>query len=291
RGRRLRDRGIPRPTRSRLSLGPPRRPRDRAGALLAALALELVVRRGRDVGRRAPRSPERRDREPARISGDRLDRAPPRRGPGGGPDELALRFLPAFAGWCSIPLAYWAFRPKAGRLRSAAAALLLAASSWHVYWSQNARFYTLAQALSLAGAGFLVRGLWRRSLPSSVLGFALAAAAAAFHPSAALMLPAFVLAPFLVRFLARGARPLPDVRPGGGLLVLLALFLLLRLGWAWRTIENYIGQKPQSDPAHFLLTTGFYVTPLLLTAVLVGTTVALARRDVFHVFAAIVVAV
>ena len=209
---------------------------------------------------------------------------------GGVPDEFALRFLPALAGWCTIPLAYWAFRPRAGRLRSAAAALLLAASSWHVYWSQNARFYTLAQALSLAGAGFLVRGLWRRRIPSSILGFALAAGAAAFHPSAALMLPAFVLAPFLVRFLGPRSRPLPDVRASGALLVLLALFLLLRIGWAWRTIENYIGQKPQSDPAHFLLTTGFYVTPLVLTGALAGTAVAIARRDVFHVFAAIVVA-
>jgi hypothetical protein len=209
---------------------------------------------------------------------------------GGIPDEFALRFLPALAGWCTIPLVYWAFRPKAGRLRSAAAALLLAASSWHVYWSQNARFYTLAQALSVAGAGFLLRGLWRRSLPSSVLGFVLATGAAAFHPSAALMLPAFVLAPFLVRFLAKGSRPLPDLRGGAALLVLLALFLLLRLGWAWRTIGNYIGQKPQSDPVHFLLTTGFYVTPLLGTAALVGTIVALARRDVFHLFAATVVA-
>ncbi len=214
---------------------------------------------------------------------------------GGIPDEFALRFLPALAGWCTIPLAYWAFRPKAGRLRASAAALLLAASSWHVYWSQNARFYTLAQAVSLLGAGLLVRGLWRRQILLSILGFTCAAAAAAFHASAALLLPAFVLAPlllrFLGRFLGRTARSLPDVRAGAALLVLLTIALLLRFGWAWRTIENHIGQKPQSDPAHFLLTTGFYVTPLVGTAALAGAVFAFARRDAFHLFASIVIAI
>jgi mannosyltransferase len=209
---------------------------------------------------------------------------------GGVPDEFALRFLPAVAGCLSIGLAYWAFRPAAGRLRAAAVALLLAASSWHVYWSQNARFYTLAQAVSLVGAGFLVRGLWRRKLSLSALGFAAAAAAAALHPSAALLLPAFVFAPILLRLLPRAAEDLPDLRAGAALLLLLALALLLRIEWAWRTILNHVGQKPQSDPAHFLLTTGFYVTPLIGTAAVVGAVVAYLRRDAFHLFAAIVLA-
>lgn len=210
---------------------------------------------------------------------------------GGVPDEFALRFLPALAGWLSIPLAYWAFRSRAGKLPAAAAALLVAANSWHVYWSQNARFYTMAQVLSLFGAGLLIRGLWSRRIPLSVLGFLCAGVAASLHPSAALMLPAFVLAPILVRLLPRGTGTLPDLRTGTVLLVLLAIGVLLRFGWVWRTIGTYIGQKPQSDPAHFVLTTGFYVTPLLGTAALVGCVVAFLRRDAFHLFAAMVPAI
>ncbi|HEV8111379.1 MAG TPA: glycosyltransferase family 39 protein [Planctomycetota bacterium] len=210
---------------------------------------------------------------------------------GGVPDEFALRFLPALAGWLAIPLAYWAFRARAGRLRASCAALLLAASSWQVYWSQNARFYTLAQAVALLGAGLLVRGLWRRQVALTVLGFAVTAGAASLHPSAALLLPAFVLAPFLLRLLARKSDALPDVRAGAALLVLLAVVLVLRFDWAWRAIGNYIGQKPQSNPAHFILTTGFYVTPLLATGAFVGVLLAIARRDTFHLFAALVLAI
>jgi hypothetical protein len=206
---------------------------------------------------------------------------------GGVPDEFALRFLPALAGWLAVPLTYWAFRPLSGSRRAAGAALLLAASSWHVYWSQNARFYTMAQAVSLIGAGLLVRGLWRRKILVSALGFAFAAAAMAFHPSAGLLVPALALAPLLVR-LARGTRPLPDVRVAVGVLILFAVALLVRYDWARRTIATYVYQKPQSSPAHLLLTTGFYVTPLLGTAALGGTILTFLRRDAKHLFAAIV---
>lgn len=209
---------------------------------------------------------------------------------GGVPDEFALRFLPALVGWLAIPLTYWAFRTLAGERRAAAAALLVAASAWHVYWSQNARFYTMAQAASLLGAGLVVRGLWSRRLVVSGVGFAVAALSVAFHPSGGLVLPALVLAPLLLRFHPR-LEPRPDPRAGAICLVLLAVFLLLRLPWAWTTLQTYLWQKPQSSPAHFLLTTGHYVTPILSTGALVGVLVALRRRDARHVFAALVLAI
>jgi mannosyltransferase len=213
---------------------------------------------------------------------------------GGIPDEFALRFLPALCGWLAIPLTYWAFRTLAGNRRAAAAALLVAVSAWHVYWSQNARFYTMAQAVSLLGAGLVVRGLWSRRLVLSGLGFLVAALAVAFHPSGALVLPALVLAPFVLRFFRRLAPvpdPMPDHRAGAICLLLLAVFLLLRLGWAWSTLQTYIWQKPQSSPAHFLLTTGYYVTPILATGAMVGSVAAFRRRDPFHIFAALVVVI
>jgi hypothetical protein len=206
---------------------------------------------------------------------------------GGVPDEFALRFLPALCGWLAIPLTFWAFRTIAGNRRAAAAALLVAASSWHVYWSQNARFYTMAQAVSLLGAGIAVRGLWSRRLLLTGAGIVVAALAAGFHLSGGLVLPALVLAPLLLRPLRRFV-PSPDPRAGAIGLLLLAVFLLLRAGWAWNTLHKYMWEKPQSSPAHFLLTTGFYVTPVLATAALVGTVVAVRRRDPFHVFAALV---
>jgi hypothetical protein len=209
---------------------------------------------------------------------------------GGVPDEFALRFLPALCGWLAIPLAFWAFRPLAGSRRAAGAALLVAASAWHVYWSQTARFYTMAQAVSLLGAGIAVRGLWSRRIVLTGAGIVVAALAVAFHPSGGLVLPALVVAPLILRF-RKDFAPSPDPRAGAIGLLLLAGFLVLRSGWVWRTLQNYIWQKPQSSPAHFLLTTGFYVTPVLATAALVGTVAAVRRRDPFHLFAALVAAI
>ena len=216
---------------------------------------------------------------------------------GGVPDEFALRFLPALAGTVSIPIVAWAFRPFVGARRSAAAALLVAASTWHVYWSQNARFYTLAQAVSLVGAALVLRGYWSGRLAPTVAGFAVAASAALFHPSAAILLPALALAPLVLR-LARAPMPRGIVRCALAVLALGVLALLVNFAWLRETFENYQRQKGSravledlgpafGRVAHLLKTTGFYVTPLLGAAALVGAAIALRRREAFGSLAAV----
>lgn len=78
---------------------------------------------------------------------------------GDGPTEAALRVAPACAGWLLVAATAWAFEPLAGARRAALAALVVAASPWHVYWAQNARFYTLASLATVVAAGAFVRGL------------------------------------------------------------------------------------------------------------------------------------
>ncbi len=50
--------------------------------------------------------------------------------------------MPALIGIVSIPALYWPTRKMLGVANALLAALLLAVSPWHLYWSQNARFYT-----------------------------------------------------------------------------------------------------------------------------------------------------
>lgn len=204
---------------------------------------------------------------------------------GGTPDELSLRLLPAIVGWCVIPLTWWAFKPWAGSRRGALAALLVAASSWHVYWSQNARFYTMAQFVSLAGAAFALRGLWSGRAWLAVIGLAIAGSAALLHPSAGLMLPALALAPWALKA-ARTPMSRTFTRPAVAMAALFALGVLLRIDWVRTTWETYALHKSQSDPAHFVLTCGFFLTPLWLCAALVGFVCAIRERDEFHLFAA-----
>jgi len=194
---------------------------------------------------------------------------------GGATDEAVLRLFPALCGYVSIPLAAWALRPAIGPTRAAATALLLSVSSWHLFWSQSARAYTLALALSLFGGGLWLRGVLGARRRYIVGGLAVGAAAAFAHPSAALLLPAWVAAPLLVGPL--GGRL--HVRPPTLLLTGVALGGALAMGgWVasvWGTYENV---KGGSSLAHFAATTGWFMTPLYLVGAAVGTWLAWVER-------------
>jgi mannosyltransferase len=57
--------------------------------------------------------------------------------------EWSARLVPAAIGILSLPLLYFPIRRLFGVSPALIATLLLALSPWHLYWSQNARFYTL----------------------------------------------------------------------------------------------------------------------------------------------------
>ena len=208
---------------------------------------------------------------------------------GGRPDEFALRFLPAVAGFLVIPATAWAFRPIASARTAALAALLVAASSWQLYWSQNARFYTLAELASLLGAGLFLRGFLAGSTVRTLLGLAVTGAGGLFHPSAALLALALLAAPVLALLRARfelgGRKRMLLVLWGGALVAFLAAF-----PWAKDTLTTYFLQKGGAGPfaapgeaiarvAHLAKTTGFYFTPFLAAAAVVGAAFAWKRRE------------
>jgi mannosyltransferase len=59
-----------------------------------------------------------------------------------GVSDWNARFIPAVAGVLSLPLIYFPTRRLLGPGVALLSVLLLALSPWHLYWSQNARFYT-----------------------------------------------------------------------------------------------------------------------------------------------------
>lgn len=59
-----------------------------------------------------------------------------------GTSEWSARLVPALIGAISIPILYFPIRRMLGPGVALVAELLLAVSPWHLYWSQNARFYT-----------------------------------------------------------------------------------------------------------------------------------------------------
>jgi mannosyltransferase len=90
-----------------------------------------------------------------------------------GVNEFNARLVPAIVGTLSIPLLVGMIRTIVGRGVALTAGLLLAISTWHLYWSQNARFYVfLLLFFTLAVI------LFYRGLEENRISFLLAALAA-----------------------------------------------------------------------------------------------------------------
>jgi uncharacterized membrane protein len=60
-----------------------------------------------------------------------------------GTSEWSARLVPAIIGIVSIPILYFPIRMLFGSNPALLASGLMAVSPWHIYWSQNARFYIL----------------------------------------------------------------------------------------------------------------------------------------------------
>lgn len=201
---------------------------------------------------------------------------------GGAMDELTLRLAPACFGALGIWLSLWAFRSVLGARRAAVAAILLGLSTWHLYWSQSARAYTLAQDVALVGSALALRGCFRPSRFVFAAGVVCTALAAFAHPSALLLALALIVAPVAAARSGRGPRWSPSPRAA----VALGLFLAVGFGsWAIAVWSEYAERKAGASALHFLATSGYYAGPLGACA-LVATTAAWRRRDPFAVLAA-----
>jgi hypothetical protein len=212
----------------------------------------------------------------------------------GRPDELVLRLPAALCGYLAIPLTWWAFAPIVARRVAAAAALALALSSWHLYWSQTARFYTLAQVLGLLGAGLLVRGILLWSTWRTGFGLLLAALAALAHPSAALLLGGLCLASWTGKLLGLFEEPDPALRAGRGpwhvLDVAGFVALFAGVGWVVEVWLTWSARQGRANTLHLILSAGFLITPFLGSAFLVGLWRAWSRRDPGGLLIALIVA-
>lgn len=194
---------------------------------------------------------------------------------GGAMDEATLRLAPALFGALSIPLVAWALRPGLGRLASNATALLMGASSWHLYWSQNARGYSLALLIVVLGLGLWMRGLQSGRGALLVGGIAVTAISAFSHPSGALLLPGLVLAPLVLVGLRIPGVPRPPVK----LLIGIALVAGLGLSnWALQVWGRHEFVKGGASWGHLIKTCGWYMGPLTLGAAGWGTLLTLRER-------------
>lgn len=110
-----------------------------------------------------------------------------------GASEWNARFMPAVIGVITIPLLYLLLRRCIARPAALAAAALLAVSPWHLYWSQNARFYSLLFLFFNLGLLLFYLGLEDDRPLYLVIALALFGMAARERLVALLGMPALVL--------------------------------------------------------------------------------------------------
>lgn len=90
-----------------------------------------------------------------------------------GISEWSVRLVSAMIGTLSIPILYFPYRKIFGIQATLIALLLLAISPWHIFWSQNARFYTSLLLLYTLALAALYFGIERNRLRYFILFFVL----------------------------------------------------------------------------------------------------------------------
>lgn len=96
-----------------------------------------------------------------------------------GEQEWAIRLPAMIFGTATVPAIYWTARLALSREASLSAALMIAVSYHHIFFSQNGRGYSAYVFFSLLSIGFLLRvlaadrlSLWIGYVSSSILNFA-----------------------------------------------------------------------------------------------------------------------
>lgn len=110
-----------------------------------------------------------------------------------GTSELAGRLVPALLGVLSIPAIYLCAKRLVGVGTALVSAGILAISPWHLFWSQNARFYTSLMLFSMLALFSFFYALERDRPALIPLGYGLLFLAISERLTALLVFPMFLV--------------------------------------------------------------------------------------------------
>lgn len=108
-------------------------------------------------------------------------------------NELGLRILPAVFGVLAVPTVYLVGRRLAGHRSALFAALLLTLSSFHVYYSQFARYWSLVFLLSAIYPYAIYVGIRERNRGALLVGIVTGILAVLAHPVSVLLIGGLLL--------------------------------------------------------------------------------------------------
>lgn len=155
-----------------------------------------------------------------------------------GVSELTARLAPALIGTLTIPVFYFLVAAAFGKSVGLIGGGLLAVSTWHLYWSQNARYFVLMLLFYTISLMLFYLGL-EKNRPGLLLVSLIFLGLAAVE-----RLQALILLPILAIY-AAGLALLPIPRPAGFNLKNLAVYfgpcILIGAALAWPFLGNLAG--------------------------------------------------
>jgi 4-amino-4-deoxy-L-arabinose transferase-like glycosyltransferase len=137
-----------------------------------------------------------------------------------GESEWTARILPVFFGILAIPLIYWIAKRIFGLSIAILAIFLLAISPWHLYWSQNARFYTFFLLVFNISCIMYYLGIEKNRFVYIAISILTLILAVMTHLIGGLLVPVFILYYLLLKIL-------PFEKPPGLKLSNLLPFIIL----------------------------------------------------------------
>ncbi|MCZ7570675.1 MAG: glycosyltransferase family 39 protein [Ardenticatenaceae bacterium] len=198
-----------------------------------------------------------------------------------GTSEWNARLVPALIGIITIPALYFPTRKMFGSTIALVSILLLAVSPWHLYWSQNARFYSfllLLYALALFAFYFGIEEDRPQYLLISLFLLGLAA-------RERLLVLFFI--PVVLSYLVL-LRVLPFEKPAGFRVRNMSIFFLpafiLALFFTFPYLRSVSGWmigfgRVNNNPLWLLSGVVYYVRIPIMVMAAMGTIYLLARKD------------
>ena len=183
-------------------------------------------------------------------------------------DLEALRLPFAFFGIVTVPLLALVGARLVGRRAGLTAAALLAVHPWHIYWSQNARSYSMTCFFAVLAVGCWVAGSARRSWILRICGLLAVALAGFCHPTGWIVGVALLIWTLIARMSMNAA-------PGRGsrrVVVTVTLSMLCLISTPWLIehvppLAEYARAKPGGSPMHLVQTFLWHLrVPLVVAA-------------------------
>jgi len=195
-----------------------------------------------------------------------------------GANEWTARLVPAMIGVASVPALYLPTRRIFGPTVALLAALLLAISPWHIYWSQNARFYTSLMLLSSLALLAFFFGI-ERDRPLYLLFFIVLLYLAVSERPLALFLVPIAVSYLLLLKLSQLEKP-PGLRRRNLLLLALpALIFLIPYFHALIDLVTTFGGAPNHDPLRLLSSIAYRLGIATISLALAGGLYLVVQKD------------